>query len=185
MQLSSLAIPHIQLEPAYTPFLKQPIRVISSTYPLQELQVLLAITLKRLLPLRAIVQVSISMARMVSRCESINLLDSVARRRLDELVVPALSPVYCEAYYNERIISTVVQAQRIRITLFYPVREQRLQNERPNQALDIGTADRGDGITVSGMRGSKGGRIVLDSGSGENLTPAGGVKRVHFVGRAG
>lgn len=35
------------------------------------------------------------------------------------------------------------------------------------------------------MRGGEGCRIVLDSRGGEGLTPAGGIERVHFVGRAG
>ena len=35
------------------------------------------------------------------------------------------------------------------------------------------------------MYGGQGGRVVLDRGGGEDLTPAGRVERVHFVGRAG
>ena len=35
------------------------------------------------------------------------------------------------------------------------------------------------------MRGSEGGRVVLNSRGGEYLASAGGIKRVHFVGRAG
>ncbi len=46
-------------------------------------------------------------------------------------------------------------------------------------------ADRGDGIAVGGVCGGEGGRIVLDRCGGEDLAPAGGVERVHFVGRAG
>ncbi len=46
-------------------------------------------------------------------------------------------------------------------------------------------ADGGKGIAVGSVRGSEGGRVVLNRCGGEDLAPAGGVEHVHFVGRAG
>ena len=125
------------------------------------------------------------MARLISRCNGIDLLDGAACRRLDELVVPAFGPVDREAHDNKRLMSAVEQAKRIRIALAYPVRQERLQDERPDQGLDVDTADRGDGIAVGGVRRGEGGRVVLDSRGGEDLAPAGRVECVHFISRAG
>ena len=46
-------------------------------------------------------------------------------------------------------------------------------------------AHRGGPVAVGAVRRGDGGRIAFDSRGGENLAPAGGVERVHFVGRAG
>ena len=120
--VSSLVMNHIKLKPPYTPPLKQTFRIIPSAHPLQEPPILLAVTLKRPLPLRAVVQVPISMSSLISRCGGIDLLHSAACRRLDELVIPALVPVDREAYDNERLMSAVVQAQWICIALACPIR---------------------------------------------------------------
>lgn len=120
--VSSFTIHHIKLKPTYTPFLKQPLRIIFPTHPLQEPPILLAITIKRPLPLRAIVQVPPWMARFICCCNDIDLLDSAARRRPDKHVIPTFIPIDHEAYDNERPMGAVVQAKRIRIALAYPVR---------------------------------------------------------------
>ena len=108
--VSSLTIYHIKLKPTYTPPLKQSLWIVPPTYPLQETPTLPAITFERPLPLRAIVQVPISMALFINCCNGIDLLDSVAHHCLDELIIPMFGPVNCEAYDNERLMSAVVQA---------------------------------------------------------------------------
>ena len=126
------------------------------------------------------------MACFVSRCHSVDLLDGTARRRLDELVVPALGPVDREAHDDERLTSAVVvKAERIHVALADPFRQERLQDKRPYQALDVNTAERGDGVTVGGVHGGEGGRVVLDGRGSEDLAPAGRVEHVQFVSRAG
>ncbi len=50
------------------------------------------------------------MARFISRCNGINLLDGAARCILNKLVIPAFGPVDREAHDNERLMSAVVQA---------------------------------------------------------------------------
>ena len=106
----SLTIYLIKLKPTYTPSLKQPLRVILPTHPLQEPPISPAITFKRSLPVRAIVQVPVSMPRFISRCNGIDPLDGMARRRLNEFVIPAFVPVNREAYDNESLMDVVVQA---------------------------------------------------------------------------
>ena len=125
------------------------------------------------------------MSCLISRCGGIDLLNGVANRRLDELVIPMFVPVDRKAYENERLMSTIVQAQRIRIAFACPIRQERLQHKRPEQTFDMNMAHRGCPIAVSGVRRGDGGRIVFDSRGGESLAPAGGIERVHFVGRAG
>jgi hypothetical protein len=62
------------------------------------------------------------MARLISRCKDIHLLDGVARCRLDEFVIPAFDPVDREAHDNMRLTIAVMEAQRSRIALAYPIR---------------------------------------------------------------
>ena len=50
------------------------------------------------------------MARFISRCNGIDLLDGPPRRCLDELVIPAFGPADREAYDDERVMSAIVQA---------------------------------------------------------------------------
>ena len=101
---------YVKLKPAYTTSLEETLWIISPTYALQETPVISAMAFKWPLPLRAIVQVSISMAGFVSRCDCLNLLDGAVRRGLDELVISMLGPIDREAYDDKRLVSAVLQA---------------------------------------------------------------------------
>lgn len=97
---------------------------------MQEAEVLRAITLKRALPVSAVVQAPISMARAVRHGKGVNLLDGVAGRHLHEVVIAAFGPIDCEADDHERFIRrrAVMQTQpkRVRVALAHPVWQERL-----------------------------------------------------------
>ena len=184
--VSSPIIHNTKLEPAHTSPLKQPLRIIFPTHSPQKPPILLAITFKRPLPLRAIVQIPIPMASPLSRCHGINLLNNAPCRRLNELVIPAFVPVNRKADDDERLpCAVVVQTQRVRIPFACPVRQERLQKERPDQSFHIDPSQGGDGVAVGGMRRDEGSVVVLDGRVGEDLALAWRVERVHLVGRAG
>ena len=60
-----------------------------------------------------------------------------------------------------------------------------MQDERPDQAFDVTSADRGEAITVGGMRRGKRGWIVLDGSSSEELPSARRIEHVHLVSCTG
>lgn len=128
------------------------------------------------------------MARSVLRCNGLHPLDRVTRGQLDEGVVLPLGPVHREADDHKRpLVERVLgrETEWIGVAHARPDGEKRLQDEGPDQAFDFGGAERGDGVAVDGVNGGESSRVVSDSRGGEDLAPAGGVKHVHLVGRAG
>lgn len=71
---------------------------------MQEAVVLCSITVKRALPIRAVVQAPILMARTVRHSNGVNLLDGAAGRHLYKVVIAAFGPVDREADDHERLI---------------------------------------------------------------------------------
>ena len=119
-----------KLKPAHTAPLKQAFRIITPTHLVQETAVLRAIAVKRALPVRAVVQAPISMARAVRHSKGVNLLDGAAGRHLYEVVIAAFGPVDREADDHERFIRrravVQTQAERVRVALAHPVWQERL-----------------------------------------------------------
>ena len=127
------------------------------------------------------------MARFVRRRNSLHALNGSARGQLDKFVVLPLMPIHREAYDHQRLIGTALgrETERIGVAHARPDRQQRLQDEGPDQAFGFDRAQRGDGIAVDGVNGGEGSGVVFDGRGGEDLASAGGVQHVHFVGRAG
>jgi len=77
------------------------------------------------------------MVCIFGRCNGINQLDNTPCRRLNKFINFNIVPVDREVHENERLISAVVQAKRVRIALAYPFRYERLKDESPDKALDM------------------------------------------------
>lgn len=92
-----------KFETTHTAFLEETIRIILPAYSLQKPPITLAVTFKRLLPLRAIVQVAVRMACAVSHRSGLDLLDCLTRLCLDEFVVSLAVPVDGETHHDQRV----------------------------------------------------------------------------------
>lgn len=89
--------------------LEQSLRIMSLTHLLQESQIVFSIAFKRLLPSRTIIHVTKSMTRLVSCRNEIDLLDSLSRCHLDEIVVCAIKPVDGKIDDDEGLVVAIVQ----------------------------------------------------------------------------